>query len=213
MRDAAARLNVDVDIVDLAESPGAATTVDGLMLTGGPDLDPARYGMGEYAALCTIDAERDELEFRTLDAVAARGAPIFAICRGVQVLNVAHGGSLVPDLPDVAAVHHGPLGGADRRHPIVVESGARIATLAGVTAGAVATSHHQAVDRVAEAFVACARADDGIIEALEWREPQGKPFVIGVQWHPERMEADEPFAGPLFDGWLTAVREFCALRV
>lgn len=208
---AAQRLSLEVETSDLATTPQNAASVDGIVFTGGPDLDPARYGMGEYAPFCTVDADRDEREFALYDAAAARGVPIFAICRGAQLLNVARGGTLIPDLPDIKAVHHGQVGGNDRRHPLVLVSGSTLAAVCGTERGEVNTSHHQAVDKVAPDFAVSARADDGVIEAFEWAAPAGKPFLLAVQWHPERMGEDEPLAKPLFDRFLVAAREFSEL--
>lgn len=211
LQAAAQRLPLELETIDLAAAPERSASVDGVLFTGGADIEPSRYGMGEYAPFCTVDAERDEREFAVYEAATARAVPIFAICRGAQLVNVARGGTLVPDLPDIEAVHHGQIGGNDRRHPLQVVPGSLLASIAHAEEGETNTSHHQAVDKVAADFVVSARADDGVIEAFEWAAPAGKPFLLAVQWHPERMADGEPFAGPLFERFLVAAREFSEL--
>jgi putative glutamine amidotransferase len=169
---------------------------------------PARYGMPEYAPLCTIDAARDEHEFALLERARTARLPIFAICRGAQLLNVAHGGTMLPDLPDERAIRHGTASVEDRRHAVTVSPQTALAQLVAHENGEVNSHHHQAVDRLAGDFVVAARADDGTIEAFEWAQPAGKPYMLAVQWHPERMNDGEPFADPLFDRFLTAARAF-----
>ena len=209
LRDAGARAGLDggVETVDLADDATAIESVDALLLTGGVDVDPARYGKPEYAPLCSLDPNRDEIEYRALATATERRLPVFAICRGAQLLNVAHGGTLIPDLPDVAALHHTAQGGVDRRHPVLLEEGSELARIAGRTLDEVNSSHHQAVERLATDFAVTARADDGTIEGYEWAESSGKPFLLAVQWHPERMDSGAPLGGQLFVRFVTAVRE------
>ena len=105
VRSAAERLDIELETIDLAATPEAVDDIDAILFTGGPDIDPAAYGMPEYLPLCRIDSDRDALEFRLLESAAKRAIPLFAICRGAQLVNVKRGGTLIPDLPDIKAVY------------------------------------------------------------------------------------------------------------
>ncbi|MBV8600980.1 MAG: gamma-glutamyl-gamma-aminobutyrate hydrolase family protein [Candidatus Eremiobacteraeota bacterium] len=204
--EAGAQIPGGVETVDLAAEPDAVGAIDALLLSGGPDVEPARYGKPEYAPLCSLDPQRDEAEFRALAAAESRKLPILAICRGAQLLNVAHGGTLIPDLPDIAAMHHTAQGGVDRRHPVVIDDESELARIAGSSRGEVNSSHHQAIDRLAEGFVVTARADDETIEGFEWAQPEGKPFLLAVQWHPERLDFSRSLGADLFSRFVSAAR-------
>ena len=166
VRAAGSRLSLEVETLDLSADPEAVAAVDAILFTGGPDVDPGAYGMSEYLPLCMVDTERDALERRLFEEANARRLPIFAICRGAQLLNVMRGGTLIPDLPDIKALHHGQIGGNDRRHPVDVESGTLLAQLAARLHADVNSSPHQAVDRVGDDLLVAARADDGTVEAM-----------------------------------------------
>ena len=178
----------------------ALLTVDALVLTGGADVDPARYGRPDADALCKTFPGRDEVEWEILTAAFARRLPILAICRGMQLLNVFRGGTLIPDLPNRDA-HRLPEGA---RHTVIVEGGTSLALLSGTHEGEVSSSHHQAVDELGRGLSIAARHLDGTIEAIEWNQPMRKPWLAAVQWHPEQMGPDEPLAHSLFRGFLQA---------
>ncbi|MEO5510622.1 MAG: gamma-glutamyl-gamma-aminobutyrate hydrolase family protein [Longimicrobiales bacterium] len=161
----------------------------GLVLTGGEDVDPARYGEAPSPALGTVSAERDEAETLALHAALVRDIPVFAICRGMQVLNVHLGGSLVQDLPserpsDIAHVQ--PGGWSGHAHDVAVTSGSRLHDITGTDRFRTNSFHHQALNAIAAPLVVVARADDGTVEAVESNE---HAWVLGVQWHPERFDA------------------------
>lgn len=174
--------------------------IDGLVLTGGADVEPRRYGFDDPEGLCVhVLPARDEAELPIVDAMLERSLPTLAICRGMQFLNVVRGGTLIPDLPGHEI--------DDRlRHPVAIDPGSSLASIAGVTSGEASTSHHQAVDRLGEGLKVVARAPDGIVEAIEWIEPAGKPWLVAVQWHPERMDLAEPLSGSLYQALFTAVQ-------
>ena len=174
--------------------------IDGLILTGGADVEPQRYGFRDEKGVCTTFPGRDDAEIAMIDAAFARRLPVLAICRGLQLLNVHQGGTLVPDL---GQAHQKP---DEERHPVQLESGSTLHRLLGTDSGDVTTSHHQAVAELGDGLVAVARHADGTIEAIEWAQPMRKPWLVAVQWHPERMGLDEPFAGPIFKSFLDAVR-------
>ena len=177
--------------------------LQGLLLTGGPDLNPARYGGTPHPANETPDDDRDELETGLLAEALAGGLPVLAICRGMQLFNVAHGGTLIQHL-DNCAVHR--VTGNDLAlpvHEVLVEPGTRLAAILGEGAHAVNSRHHQAVERVGAGLCVTARSTpDGVIEALERSDCR---FALAVQWHPEdqvRLDATqkklfEAFAGAL----------------
>lgn len=200
-------MGIEIETVDLWKHPGEAKRVDAVVFTGGEDIAPERFGKGDERALCgTIREDRDAHEFRVLDEARERELPILGICRGLQLLNVAYGGSLITDIVNRAA--HTKNAGSDSRHDVAVPAlPSLIRTLAAADSGHVNSSHHQAVDKLAEPFVVTARSThDDIVEAFEWKDAKGKPFLLAVQWHPERMQQSEPLAGPLFERFLAASR-------
>lgn len=164
---------------------GAAQVVarlDGLVVSGGADVDPARYGASADARTDRPRTDRDEWEVALLDAAIAAGTPVLAICRGLQVLNVARGGTLHQHLPDVCGHDgHRPVLGEFAPTAVTLEPGTRLAGILGEAAD-VPCSHHQAVDAVGAGLTVAARSTDGTVEALEL---DGDAWVVGVQWHPE----------------------------
>jgi putative glutamine amidotransferase len=181
--------------------------LDGLLLTGGLDLDPAHYGEAPHRRLGGVDAAKDALELAALRAARERRIPIFGICRGLQILAVAYGGSLYQDLESQVEGVMAHEQKKDPRHPshaVTVEPGSRLASLVG-HAGALPVNsyHHQAVRRVPEGFRVSARTADGVIEAIEAVD-QRHGFVLGVQWHPEAMWRRDDAARRLFEALVEA---------
>ncbi len=181
----------------------------GLLLPGGADMDPAYYGERRHETVTDVDAARDEYEIALVRAALAADLPVLAICRGLQVMNVAAGGSLIQDIPSQVgpAVPHQISQPKDAiAHDVGVVAGSRLAGMMGEAAGggrlAVNSRHHQAVRRIADGFVVTSVAPDGVIEALEL--PQAR-FCVGVQWHPENFVASRAFL-PLFAGLVSAAR-------
>jgi len=165
--------------------------VDALLIAGGPDVEPARYGAERHPKTGGAREERDEWELALVDAALARDLPLLAVCRGMQVLNVARGGTLLQHLPDVVGTdRHSPLVGEHGRHAVRLEAGSRIADIVGERTE-IATHHHQAVDRLGDGLVACGWADDQVIEAVEL---PACSWAFGVQWHPEAHDGDALFA-------------------
>ena len=163
---------------------GAVGRLDGLLLTGGGDIDPGRYGAQPHPRTGRVSVPRDTAELEMVAAAMAAGLPVLGVCRGMQLLNVARGGTLRQHLPGDAG--HTPAPGAFGSHPVRVAPGTRLAGILGADGdGAdVPTAHHQAVDRLGEGLVATAWAEDGVIEAVE-ASAAGDPFLVAVQWHPE----------------------------
>lgn len=180
-----------------AESNESATVrlagFDALLVPGGSDIDPARYGETPHEKTSTADfAVQDQFEADMMKAAAALNLPVLAICRGFQLLNVEHGGSLVQDVP-ADSMHRNSV------HEVRVEADSTLASAIGVTSLAVSSYHHQAVARVGEGLRPVAVAEDGVVEALERVEGAGP--LIAIQWHPEDNAAEDAKQHALFQ-WL-----------
>src|SRR3954466_6702623 len=159
--------------------------LDGIVFSGGSDLDPAHYGQERHEETGGFEAGRDSAELALLQEALARDMPVLAICRGSQVLNVALGGDLVQHLPEVVGnEQHKHSPGEFGEHDVTLEEGTRVAALLGAHAP-VKSHHHQGIGRLGEGLRAAAHADDGIIEAIE--DP-ARRFTLGVLWHPEAGE-------------------------
>jgi putative glutamine amidotransferase len=178
--------------------------VDGLVLIGGGDVDPARYGGVDEATVYGVEPDRDELEIGLLLAADEHEVPTLAICRGMQVMNVAFGGTLIAHLPARAGgLEHGAPSGEDHRHHQVrAAPDSLLASAAGSAALDCSTHHHQGVDALGAGLVATGWADDGLVEAIE-RE---RGWMLGVQWHPEDTAADDRAQQRLFDEIVERVR-------
>ena len=191
---------VDLYVLPLAEALATLDRCSGLLLTGGEDVVPGRYGKESESVRCTgSDPRRDTLELALIYKALKLRIPVFGICRGSQILNVALGGSLVVDIPtDIKG--HGTHQCEDYLrcfHTDIVIPGTRLARIAKCDSAKVTTNHHQAADLLAPLLKVNARAPDGVAEGIEWKDPSGRSFLLGVQWHPERMPADNPLSGPL----------------
>ena len=161
---------------------------DALLLTGGEDVDPARYGAARHAALGRVTPARDAWELALVNAAKQRGRPTLAVCRGIQVLNVALGGTLLQDIPSEQpgpVAHDQAAPRAERTHAVTFAAGSRLAGIFGAT-GSVNSMHHQAVARPATGLAVTAVAPDGIVEGVEWT--QDRWWAVGIQWHPEELD-------------------------
>ncbi|WP_224388033.1 gamma-glutamyl-gamma-aminobutyrate hydrolase family protein [Pseudonocardia sp. ICBG1293] len=187
---------VPVLLAPVDGAAGAVDALDGLLVTGGPDVDPARYGHEPGAHTDPPRTERDAADLAALHRALGRGIPVLGVCRGHQLLNVALGGTLHQHLPDVVgrevAAAHAAGPGVYAPVPVRTEPGTRAAQILGPGPVTVRCHHHQGVDRVAPGLRVSARAG-AVVEALEWADPDGgpdEPWVLGVQSHPERDAAD-----------------------
>jgi len=202
----------EVRIVDPSMSvEDALKGVDGLMLTGGDDVAPSRYGEPPHETVVEAEPGRDEFEIALVNAARARALPLFAICRGVQVLNVACGGTLVQDIPSQVrgALPHSlkvpPNEPYSLAHEVWLDKDTLLSQLmcerlSDADACEVNSRHHQAVKDVAHGFKVSATAPDGVIEAIE--DPTAR-FCLGVQWHPENFWRTGEFR-PLFEAFVEA---------
>lgn len=174
--------------------------VDGLLLAGGGDIDPASYGAAPHRSVGGVDRARDSLELALARAAVERRLPLLAICRGMQVLNVALGGDLHQDLEGSGGIDHGRHGDAD--HPVRCAPGSLLASVCGPLVAHCASHHHQGVARLAGGLEAVGWSDDGLVEAVELRGSDG--WLLGVQWHPERTAAADPVQQALFEAFVAA---------
>jgi putative glutamine amidotransferase len=186
--------------------------LDGFVLPGSPaDVDPARYRASRHLKTKALDANRDATDEAILAHAVKAGKPVLAICYGCQMLNVHFGGSLIQDIPAEKpdALRHGntdlPAGASkgDAAHPATFAANSRLAMLNQGTAGQINSSHHQALDAIGKNLKVTAQAPDGIIEGVEWTGDAN--WIVGVQWHPERM-LEDGFAERLFSDFIVAAR-------
>lgn len=178
--------------------------VDGLLLVGGGDVEPSRSG-GAHARVYGVDLVRDAFEFALLAEADRRRMPTLCICRGMQVMNVAFGGTLFGHLPDEGRFgdHGQPTSGEQHLHPIAVEAGTALAEVVAADVVASSCHHHQGVDRVGDGLRVSARAADGLVEGIE---REGAGWMVGVEWHPEDTAGSDAAQQGLFDALIARAR-------
>ena len=191
---------------------------DALVLSGGIDIHPSIYrGNTTYPHSPKNGwyRERDEFETALFKKARDRGMPILAICRGLQLVNVVLGGTLVQDLGDAGDKTH-EAGYEDKRHTINIEPGTLLYELVGKATADINSAHHQAIDKPGAGLQVNARSADGTIEGIEWAQKTGKPFLLGVQWHPERMFMfqleQSPASKGIRDRFIEAIKKSNTLR-
>ncbi|MEO6067229.1 MAG: gamma-glutamyl-gamma-aminobutyrate hydrolase family protein [Gemmatimonadales bacterium] len=187
-------------------APGSVSTLlgglDGVLLSGGADIDPAHYHTPRHPKLKPLDPERDAFEFSLFVETRARNLPVLAICRGLQLVNVALGGTLWQDLPSERGAHPQSGPRTERVHSVDLLPGSRLGEALGAGPLSVNSFHHQAIRDLAPGLVASAHSPDGLIEGIEG---DGEPWLLGVQWHPEEFWADPDAAdGGLFRALVAA---------
>jgi putative glutamine amidotransferase len=187
---------------------GAFDGLDGLILSGGGDIHPASFGETDRGLLWQVDERRDQVELSLARWALKEKLPVLAICRGIQTLNVAAGGTLIQDIPTQTSstLSHSCVAGRPLptvAHTVSVDPDSRLADLIGPGEVGVNSAHHQAVKDVGDELIVVARAPDGIIEALEAPD---HPFCVAVQWHPEAMVESAPAMRSLFDGLIKATQ-------
>jgi len=177
---------------------------DGLLLVGGGDVEPTRYGQGATDTIYGVEEDRDAFEIDLLREADRREMPTLCICRGMQVLNVAFGGTLHQDLPATERfMAHGTPSGADELfHDVKLEPGSRTAEAAAADVVACSSHHHQGVDVVGEGLIETGWSEDGLVEALE----RDRGWMLGVQWHPEDSAARDAAQQGLFDAFVDRAR-------
>ncbi|MFA6440536.1 MAG: gamma-glutamyl-gamma-aminobutyrate hydrolase family protein [Bacteriovoracaceae bacterium] len=183
---------------------------DGVVLTGGEDVDPALSKAAPAALVEETDRQRDDFEFDLLHQARKAAMPVFGICRGLQVANVFYGGTLIADLPTVGfRSHAAKKGDPELRHTIDVKEGTLLHSITSLLRGEINSYHHQSVMVPAEELLVSGSSDDGVVEAMEWKEKEGKPFLLLVQWHPERMtDRTNPFTNAVASAFFAETEQY-----
>ena len=194
--DAVSRAGGVAILLPFHAEQGLPDFVDGLIFSGGNDPDPAAWGEAWHPACNPVDPLREAHERRLVREAERRNLPALGICFGMQAMNLVRGGSLIQHLPDAGDyADHSRGGDWGKRHPINVTADSTFAGVVGVEALTVNTSHHQALGNIGDGLRAVGHAPDGVVEAIE---DSTRPYWIGVQWHPERMAADDERQMALF---------------
>lgn len=188
------------------------STCSGLLLTGGEDVNPASYGKGNELSKCeAIDNYRDSLEFALIEKAISLKMPVFGICRGEQILNVALGGTLLTDIPtDVGTtvIHRSSSGTTGCPHIVNIDNKSVLYKLTGISKDTVNSYHHQAINKIAPGFKISAFSDNGVAEAMEYESTDGKSFIMAVQWHPEKPTQKPQLSKPLADNFIRHIRDY-----
>ena len=178
---------------------------DGLLVTGGEDVFPGIYGKTDDTARCgSFDRYRDTLELEAIDMAIQKKMPVFGICRGLQILNVDLGGTLIIDIPTDfdTIVKHRMKDFKKCYHEVNIVPHTLVSKLSGVASDTVNSAHHQGIERLGKGLVIAAYAPDSLPEAIEWKERGAKGFLMATQWHPEHLAPDHPLSGNLIKEFL-----------
>jgi putative glutamine amidotransferase len=195
-----------------SKNAGEMDECDGVIFSGGEDIHPRLYGKPEFVldyGLKEIIPERDQFEYQVIAKAFSSKKPFFGICRGLQLINVFLEGTLVPDIPTVLHSNaHGKINGVDQIHFIRIVPDTLLYNICGQKMGTVNSAHHQSADKPGELLKISAYSEPSIVEAMEWKDPANKSWLLMVQWHPERMsDPSSPFSASLKTSFLDA----CAL--
>jgi putative glutamine amidotransferase len=182
---------------------------DGVIFSGGEDLHPKLYGKPEFEldyGLKEIIPERDQFEYQVIAKAFSSKKPVLGICRGLQLINVFLEGTLVPDIPAVLhSTDHGKKNGVDQTHFVRVIPNTLLYNICGLELGTVNSAHHQSVDKPGDLLRISAYSEPSIVEAMEWKDPLNKSWLVMVQWHPERMtDLSSPFSAAVKIAFLDA---------
>jgi putative glutamine amidotransferase len=203
-----------IEVVKLSfhdQNAAEVESCDGILFSGGEDVHPSLYGKPELVqeyGLKEIIPARDQFEYEVIEKALEGKKPVLGICRGMQLINVYLGGTLSPDIPTLSqSSAHGKISGQDQTHDIQVENLSMLHHISGREMGQVNSAHHQGVDKPAGNLKISAFGESSIIEAMEWKDPSNKSWLLLVQWHPERMQdPSSPFSGNLKHAFLKAVK-------
>lgn len=201
---------VDMKGMQIDSALQLLSTCDAILFTGGEDVVPDYYGKGYDSARCESNPGRDSLEMALIKESLQLQMPVFGVCRGQQILNVALGGTLIIDIPTdhPGNVIHQCEDYLHCFHSVSLVKGSNLQLTAKADTGMVTTNHHQAIEKPAPGIRIVAWSADSIAEAMEWADPTAKPFLMTVQWHPERMNAESPLSMPLMHTFLKAATEY-----
>lgn len=185
----------------------AVEGVDGLLVIGGGDVEPARYGRPPHPSVAGVDGDRDAVEIGVLRAAAARTLPTLAICRGAQIMNVAFGGTLIQHLPEATRLpHDGPDVDTPSFHDVRTDDSGALRSACGEPVLRCASWHHQGIETLGAGLRAAAWSDDGLTEGVE----RTAGWMVGVQWHPEETAASDPAQQGLFDALIAEAARYAA---
>ena len=204
----------DVDVIKLGFGEDNFDDIKqchGLLLTGGEDVAPQFYKKPEYLKYCdaeNMDERRDAFELKLLAYTQEHNVPVLGICRGLQIANVFFGGTLIPDVPSFGKLEHSKFReGEDRYHDIRINPYSLLKMISGEHEGVVNSAHHQAADKIGIGLTTSAFSADGVVEALERKPDEHKPYLVLVQWHPERMKDQaSPLSANIRSSFIEAVR-------
>lgn len=199
-------LGVDSALIVLEEC-------DGLIITGGADVYPEWYGQIEDTIMCgSFDRYRDTLEIELIKKAITNKMPLIGICRGAQILNVTLGGSLIVDIPTQydTIINHRQEDWQNCHHKVSLVENSFLSSIVRQESGMVNSNHHQAIDRLSDQLKVTSRAEDGLIESVEWKEKSvDKGFLLAVQWHPERLDTVHPqMSLPILEAFLTEAKAY-----
>jgi len=205
------RFSTDIDcriLSHVRQNLQDVNQLDGLLLTGGGDVDPLYYDVDDSKGKAReVSRNRDEFEFNAIELAIDRSLPILGICRGMQVMNVYLGGTLILDLPSAGYQNHSRDKSYAVAHQVKVDPNSLLSHLMGSELLEVNSSHHQAVGRLGNGLMSAAVSPDGVIEGAEWILKDRMPFLMLVQWHPERMaEFESPASKALGERFLKEVQ-------
>lgn len=183
--------NPEIEVIKLSVDgdADAIKDCDGFVLSGGVDIHPEMYGGAPAYPKAPKEwkKDRDRFERSVFEFAMEQRLPVIGVCRGLQLINVILKGTLIQDLGENGDRTHEYQNDKDQEHPVTIEEGSLLFGIAGVKTGEANSAHHQAIDKLGDGLRVNCRADDGTIEGIEWKYPKGKPFLLAVQWHPERM--------------------------
>lgn len=206
------KANPNIEIVDLIDMEvskidSIVKTVDGLLLSGGPDVDPIHFDKVEERDRCSIDLRRDSIEITAINSAREVNLPILGICRGLQLLNVVYGGSLFTDIPtDVPNHSNHQQKNGDSYHNINIKQNSILKELIQNDTITVNSSHHQSIDKLAKNFTITSSTQDNVVESIEYNNKNH--WVFAVQWHPERLEFESSASGKIAFLFLDEVKKY-----
>ena len=189
----------NVDVIKLSSKQNNFSDLekcDGVVLSGGEDVHPKYYGKPQWMKKkedlkLDVNQERDEFEMKVIDITVKKKIPMLGICRGLQIANVYFKGTLIPDLQGKTRTRHSKKEGYDQTHEINVQDDSCLSAILNSETGVVNSAHHQSAEKIGKGLKVTATDAEGTVEAIEWKNPKDKPFLLLVQWHPERMKEQE----------------------
>ncbi len=206
---------VDLINQDVDKIASIISEVDGLLLSGGPDIDPIHFDKVEERDRCTIDLRRDSIEINAIKSAKERKIPVLGICRGLQLLNVVYGGSLFTDIPtDIPNHNNHQQKEGDAIHNIKIQDNTLLKSFVADSEISVNSNHHQSIDKLAKDFIISGKTEDGVVEAIELKNNnnQHNQWIFAVQWHPERLDFESSASGKIAYKFLEEVKTFKSIR-